>query len=117
MGKTARLGAVLLVLPLALSTVWLEAASAAPGSGSGDRANRWVEVWCDTDTHSADGDTITFETAPEGDDAIGKVLDAKSLDPGNHEGATANYNAVAGVIQRWHCGALRYWDGTIVPAP
>jgi hypothetical protein len=48
---------------------------------------------------------------PTGDDAIGKVLDAKSLDPGNHEVATAHYNAVAGVVQGWHCGALRY------PAP
>ena len=117
MRKTAKLGAVLLVVPLALSTVWLGAAGAAPGSGSGDRANRWVEVWCDTDTHNADGARITFEAAPAGDDAIGKVLDARSLDPGNHEGATANYNAVAGVVQGWHCGSLRYWDGNIVPAP
>ena len=111
MWKRAKLGALLLVVPFALSAVWLEAASAAPGSGSGDRANRWVEVWCDTDIHNADGDLITFEAAPEGDDAIGKVLDAKSLDPGNHEVATAHYNAVAGVVQGWHCGALRY------PAP
>lgn len=111
MWKTAKLGAVLLVVPFALSTVWLGAAGAAPGSGSGDRANRWVEVWCDTDIHNADGDLITFEAAPAGDDAIGKVLDAKSLDPGNHEVATGHYNAVPGVVQGWHCGALRY------PAP
>ena len=64
-----------------------------------------------SDTHNADGARITFEAAPAGDDAIGKVLDARSLDPGNHEGATANYNAVAGVVQGWYCGALRY------PAP
>jgi hypothetical protein len=117
MRKTAKLGAVLLVVPFAFSTVWLGAASAAPGSGGGDRANRWVEVWCDTDTHNADGDSITFEPAPRGDDAIGKVLDARSLDPGNHETATGHYNAVAGALQGWHCGALRYSDGTIVPAP
>ena len=108
MWKRAKLGAVLLAVSFALSTVWLDAAGAAPGSGSGDRANRWVEVWCDTDIHNADGNLITFEAAPEGDDAIGKVLDAKSLDPGNHEGATANYNAVAGVVQGWYCGALRF---------
>ena len=111
MRKRAKLGAVLLVVPFALSAVWLEAAGAAPGSGSGDRANRWVEVWCDTDVHNADGDLITFEAAPEGDDAIGKVLDARSLDPGILEVATAHYYAVAGVVQGWLCGALRY------PAP
>ena len=96
------------------------------GSGWGDvasaRSNRWVEVWCDSDVTNGDGADITLrvedgQTIAGADDRIGKILDASALEPGNKEAATTAYNANAGVVQGWYCGALRYWDGTIVPAP
>jgi hypothetical protein len=90
---------------------------------AGARSNRWVEVWCDSNVNNADGAAITLSIGADGqtvageDDRIGKILDASALEPGNKEAATIAYNVNAGIVQGWYCGALRYWDGTIVPAP
>ena len=91
-------------------------APAAIGQG---RANDWVEVWCDTNTANADGNAITLSVDASGtthggaDDVRAKVVDASAFDPGMKD--SNHYNRVAGVVQGWFCGELRYADGTIVP--
>lgn len=115
MRKATMVASVLLTV-FALSSLWMGVAGA--------RSNRWVEVWCDSDVTNGDGavidleiDSETGQTIVGADDRIGKILDASALEPGNKEAATTAYNANAGFIQGWYCGALRYWDGTIVQAP
>ena len=82
------------------------------------RSNDWVEVWCDSNTASADGSAIHLSVDSNGvthgdaDDALAKVVDASAFDPGMK--SASHYNRVAGVVQGWFCGALRYADGTIV---
>ena len=89
----------------------------AQASGGG-RVNDWVEVWCDTNTANGDGKAITLSVDANGtthggaDDVRAKVVDASAFDPGMKD--SNHYNAVAGVVQGWFCGALRYADGTIV---
>lgn len=114
MRRAMMVASVLLVSLFALGSILGGAASA--------RSNRWVEVWCDSDVTNGDGAEITLriedgQTIPGADDRIGKILDASALEPGNKEAGTTAFNANAGVVQGWYCGALRYWDGTIVPAP
>jgi hypothetical protein len=115
MRRAMKVASVLLIASFALGSVWGGVASA--------RSNTWVEVWCDSNVNNDDGADITLSIDADGqtvagqDDRIGKILDASALEPGNKEAATAAYNTNAGFIQGWHCGALRYWDGTIVSAP
>jgi len=113
MRRTRRLGAVLVSTALLLGpTVTMAARASAAG-----RANDWVEIWCDTDTTNRDKSAITLSVDASGtthggaDDVRAKVVDASAFDPGNKD--SRHYNAVAGVVQGWFCGALRYADGTI----
>jgi hypothetical protein len=114
MRKAMNVAWVLVITSFALGSVWAGVAGA--------RSNRWVEVWCDSNVTNGDGADIMLrvedgQTIAGADDRIGKILDASALEPGNKEAATTAYNANAGVVQGWYCGALRYWNGTIVPAP
>jgi hypothetical protein len=76
-----------------------------------------VEVWCDTDTANTDGSAITLSVDADGithagpDDALAKVVDAATFDPGQKD--SNHYNHRAGLVQGWWCGALRYADGRI----
>ena len=85
---------------------------------AGERQNDWLEVWCDSDTHDADGATIELKALVDGttlagsDDVRAKVVDASTHDPGHKD--SSHFNKNAGVVQGWFCGGLRYEDGTIV---
>jgi hypothetical protein len=110
-------GAVLVSTALLLAPMVTVAARASTAG----RANDWVEVWCDTDTANGDGSAITLSVDASGtthggaDDLRAKVVDASAFDPGQKD--SRHYNAVAGVVQGWFCGALRYADGTIAFEP
>ena len=84
---------------------------------AGGRANDWVEVWCDANTANGDGKAITLSVDADGitrggpDDVLAKVVDASAFDPGMKD--SNHFNAVAGVVQGWFCGALRYADGYV----
>ena len=88
----------------------------APANAQG-RANDWVEVWCDANTTNTDGNTITLSVDAAGithggpDDVRAKVVDASAFDPGMKD--SNHFNARAGVVQGWWCGALRYADGDL----
>lgn len=109
-----RFGALIVTTGLLLAPA--TAGQALPNHGG--RANDWVEVWCDTNTANADGDAITLSIATDGttrggaDDVAAKVVDASAFDPGMKD--SSHYNQVAGVVQGWFCGVLRYANGTIV---
>jgi hypothetical protein len=113
MRRTWRLAVVVATGLLLAPTVAVAARASAAG-----RANDWVEVWCDSNTANADGNAITLSVDASGtthggaDDVRAKVVDASAFDPGMKD--SSHYNAVAGVVQGWFCGALRYADGTIV---
>jgi hypothetical protein len=110
MRRTWRLGAAVAVTGLLLGP-----AAAAEAQA---RANDWVEVWCDSNTANADGNVITLSVDASGltrggtDDVLAKTVDASAFDPGMKD--SNHYNKVAGVVQGWFCGTLRYADGTIV---
>jgi hypothetical protein len=113
MRKRWMVGALLVAtLTIAAPTV----ASAKPSSRV--RNNDWVEIWCDTNTSNADANGIQLFVRADGvtvggaDDVLAKTVDASAFDPGMKD--SNHYNAVAGVVQGWFCGALRYADGTIV---
>ena len=97
-----------------VATALLLEVSAAPASAGG-RANDWVEVWCDANTANTDGKAITLSVDADGvthggaDDVLAKVVDASAFDPGMKD--SNHFNARAGVVQGWFCGALRYADG------
>jgi len=109
-----RLGAL-----LAVTLTMAVPATAAAKPSSRVRNNDWVEIWCDTDTSNGDKNLITLSLGPDGatvggpDDVLAKTVDASTFDPGNKD--SNHYNAVAGVVQGWFCGELRYADGTIQP--
>ena len=101
------LGAAVIVALIAVSPV----AAAAPDT---PRADRFVEIWCDTDATNADGSgpgsvTPGIATAEGGaeDDVLAKRVDARAIqpdkDPGGKDTATDRYNAHAGVVQGWFC--------------
>jgi hypothetical protein len=109
-----RLWTVGAALVLAL-IVAMPAATAKPSSRV--RNNDWVEIWCDTDTHNGDGNRITLTVGPDNatiggaDDVLAKTVDASAFDPGMKD--SNHYNRVAGVVQGWFCGELRYANGDI----
>lgn len=112
MRKGWRVGAL---LAATLTLVVPTTAVAKPSSRV--RNNDWVEIWCDTDTSNADGNAIRLVvrdgvTVGGPDDVLAKTVDASAFDPGMKD--SNHYNAVAGVVQGWFCGVLRYADGTIV---
>jgi len=86
-------------------------------ASAGGRANDWVEVWCDSNTANTDGKAITLSVDADGvthggpDDVLAKVVDASAFDPGMKD--SNHFNATAGVVQGWFCGALRYADGSL----
>jgi hypothetical protein len=110
-------GAVTALLAVGLLTVGF----VTPALAASQRQNEWLEVWCDSDTHNADGATIELKALADGttlagsDDARAKVVDASTHDPGQKD--SSHFNRVAGVVQGWFCGGLRYEDGTIVCPP
>ena len=112
-----RVGAVIALLAIGLATV----GAVTPALAASQRQNDWLEVWCDSDTHNGDGRTIELKALDDGttlagaDDARGKVVDASTHDPGRKD--SSHFNKVAGVVQGWFCGGLRYEDGTIVCPP
>jgi hypothetical protein len=114
MRKRWTLGALLAVT---LTMAVPAAATAKPSSRV--RNNDWVEIWCDTDTSNADGKEITLSVGPDdatvggADDVLAKTVDASTFDPGMKD--SNHYNRVAGVVQGWFCGVLRYADGSIMP--
>jgi hypothetical protein len=114
MRRTRRLGAVVAAAGLLMAS----SVTVAPQASGTDRANDWVEVWCDSNTANADGNAITLSVDASGttqggaDDVRAKVVDASAFDPGMKD--SNHYNRVAGVVQGWFCGVLRYADGTIV---
>jgi hypothetical protein len=89
----------------------------APARARG-RPNDWVEVWCDANTANTDGKAITLSVDADGvtqggpDDVLAKVVDASAFDPGMKD--SNHFNARAGVVLGWFCGALRYADGHLV---
>jgi hypothetical protein len=113
MRKTWTLGAGVVVGLLLATPV-----SASANSSNQVRTDNWVEVWCDSDTANADGSDITLSVDASGttqggaDDVLAKIVDASAFDPGMKD--SNHYNRVAGVVQGWFCGMLRYSDGTIV---
>jgi len=112
-----RVAAVMALLAIGLVT----AGVVTPALAASQRQNDWLEVWCDSDTHNADGATIELKVLADGttlavdDDARAKVVDASTHDPGQKD--SSHFNKVAGVVQGWFCGGLRYSDGTIVCPP
>jgi hypothetical protein len=104
---------------IALALTMAVPATAAAKPSSRVRNNDWVEIWCDTDTSNGDGNRITLSIGAHGitiggaDDVRAKTVDASTFDPGMKD--SNHYNRVAGVVQGWFCGELRYADGTIVP--
>lgn len=108
-----------IVIVIALLTAG-SMSGAVPTAAAGTRHDYpYVEIWCDTDATNGDGTgfasiTPNQRTAAEGaaeDDVVAKVVDASSLDPGNHEISAGKYNAHAGVIQGWFCGRQVWIDG------
>ena len=105
------------LLAVSLTMVVPSMATAKPSSRV--RNNDWVEVWCDTNTRNMDGRQITLSLGADGatvagpDDVLAKIVDASAFDPGMKD--SNHYNRVAGVVQGWFCGELRYADGTIQP--
>jgi hypothetical protein len=87
---------------------------AAAGQGTTPRADRYVDIWCDSDATNLDGtgpESVTpGNSGPEGgaeDDVLAKRVDARAIqpekDPGGKDTATERYNATAGVVQGWFC--------------
>jgi hypothetical protein len=105
------------LLAVSLTMVAPSMATAKPSSRV--RNNDWVEVWCDTNTGNRDGRRITLSLGADGatvggpDDVLAKIVDASAFDPGMKD--SNHYNQVAGAVQGWFCGELRYADGTIQP--
>jgi len=112
-----RVAAVLALLAIGLVTVGV----VTPALAASQRQNDSLEVWCDSDTHNADGATIELKVLADGatlagdDDVRAKVVDASTHDPGQKD--SSHFNRIAGVVQGWFCGGLRYADGTIVCPP
>ena len=112
-----RVAAVVALLAIGLVTVGV----VTPAIAASQRQNDSLEVWCDADTHNADGATIELKVLADGatlagdDDVRAKVVDASTHDPGQKD--SSHFNRVAGVVQGWFCGGLRYADGTIVCPP
>lgn len=112
-----RVAAVVALLAIGLVTVGV----VTPALAASQRQNDSLEVWCDSDTHNADGATIELKVLADGtalagdDDARAKVVDASTHDPGQKD--SSHFNRIAGVVQGWFCGGLRYADGTIVCPP
>jgi len=108
------LGALLVVT---LTMAVPGAATAKPSSRV--RNNDWVEIWCDTDTLNGDVSEITLSVGADGatvggaDDVLAKTVDASAFDAGMKD--SNHYHRVAGVVQHWFCGVLRYADGSIMP--
>src|SRR5262245_34641985 len=113
MGRGWKTGTAVVAVGVMLATPVASRAN----SSSPVRNNDWVEIWCDSDTHNGDGTLITLSvdaanvTHGGADDVLAKVVDAKTFDPGMKD--SNHYNRVAGVVQGWFCGELRYADGTI----
>ena len=102
------MGALAVSSPLGVSP-----AAAVPEATS--RADRYIDIWCDSNPTNPDGTgpgSITpGNSVPEGgaeDDVLAKRVDARAIqpekDPGGKDTATARYNATAGVVQGWFCG-------------
>ena len=104
---------------LAVSLMMAAPSTATAKPSSRVRNNDWVEIWCDTDTSNRDGNRITLSVGSDNvtvggfDDVLAKTVDASTFDPGMKD--SNHYNRVAGVVQGWFCGELRYADGTIQP--
>ena len=98
----------------ALSVGSLGVSSAAAVPGSTNRADTYVDIWCDSNATNLDGTgtgSITpGDSGPEGgaeDDVLAKRVDARAIqpekDPGGKDTATERYNATAGVVQGLFC--------------
>ena len=102
---------------LAVSLTMAVPSTATAKPSSRVRNNDWVEIWCDTDTANRDGNRITLSVGSDNvtvggfDDVLAKIVDASTFDPGMKD--SNHYNRVAGVVQGWFCGEVRYADGTI----
>jgi len=100
---------------LGVGTLCGSAMATVPGSTN--RADAFIDIWCDSDATNLDGTgpgSITpGDSGPEGgaeDDVLAKRVDARAIqpdkDPGGKDTATARYNATAGVVQGWYCGEV-----------
>ena len=98
---------------LGLGTIGVSAVAAVPGSTN--RADVYVDIWCDSDATNRDGTGLGSitpgDSSAEGgaeDDVIAKRVDARAIQPektpGGKDTATERYNATAGVVQGWFCG-------------